>query len=142
VTGSFTFHLFLAHFEGEVPLGTPEEEQSQKQLLLGWAVGKMMQREKAVWASSCARGRGGCGVAAMSRHHHPRGHFVPPQCCPLAGRQQAATTGRNTGFPVCRKQVCFLLSFWLYSQLNSNQHFLKLGERQGLLCFRPGNPWG
>lgn len=70
----------------------------------------------------------------MSRDHHPRGPFVPLQRCTLAGKQQAATTGHSTGFPVCRKQVCFLLSFWLYSQLNSNQHFFKNLERGKASC--------
>lgn len=101
-----------------------------------------MQGEKAAWAFLCVHWSRGCVVAPPRRDHHPRGPFVPLQHCPLAGRQQAAPTGHNTGFPVCRKQVCFLLSFWLYSQSNSNQHFFKTWMRQGLLCFRLGNPWG
>lgn len=101
-----------------------------------------MQREKAVWAFSCAGWSGGRGIASMSRDHHPRGPFVPLQRCTLAGKQQAATTGHSTGFPVCRKQVCFLLSFWLYSQLNSNQHFFKTWSEARPLVFPPGKSLG
>lgn len=103
-----------------------------------------MQGEKAVWDFSCAHWSRGCGVAPVNRDHHPRGPFVPLQHCPLAGRQQAATTGHNAGFPVCRKQVCFLLSFWLYSQLNGNQHFFFFStwSEARPLVFLPGKTLG
>lgn len=72
----------------------------------------------------------------------PRRPFVPLQCCPPAGRQQAATTDHNTGFPACRKQVCFLLSVWLSSHLNSNQDFFKTWSEARPLAFPPGKSSG
>lgn len=127
----FTFSM--ASFGRGVPLGTPETANPRIiPVGVGSGVGEA-RRKGCVSFLLCSLEWG----TTLSRDHHPRGPFVPLQGCRLAGRLQAAM-----GFPVCRKQVWFLLSFWLYSHLNSNQHFLKLGARQGLLCFCPGNPWG
>lgn len=48
----FTFPM--APFGRGVPLGIPEIEQIQELFLLGWALEKVMQGEKAVWAFSFA----------------------------------------------------------------------------------------
>lgn len=129
----FTFPM--APFGRGVPLGIPEIEQIQELFLLGWALEKVMQGEKAVWAFSFAH---------WSRDQLWAGAITQGDLLSLSRAVPGwkAAGCYNTGFPVCRKQVWFLLSFWLYSHLNSNQHFLKLGARQGLLRFRLGNPWG
>lgn len=125
VAGCFTFNLVSVPFRRDVLLRPPECNNN-----CCW---------DGLWRRQYRTGSFGSLLLALGQR--PRGPSSPSSVVPLAERQQAATTGLDAGFPALRKQVCFLLSIWLSSHLNSNQDFLKLGARRGLLRFRLGNPW-
>lgn len=122
--------------EGVCHWRSQKQSKSNTNSFWGGLWGRWCKEGKAVWAFSFAHWRW--------EHLLWAGTITQGNFCTSPGLSPGwkAAGCCNTGFPVCRKQVWFLLSVWLYSHLNSNQHFLKLGARQGLLCFLLGNPWG
>lgn len=132
VTGSSTFHLF----HGVCLWRSQKQSKCNNNSCWAGLCGRWCKEKRLCELSPLLTG---VGNNSSEQGPSPKGTFCPS---PRPSHGWKAAGCYNTGSPVCRKQVWFLLSFWLYSHLNSNQHFINLGVRQGLSCFRLGNPWG